>query len=146
MDWFLILASAHHLAVFALVGIFAVEFALIRPGLTGKQVRQLTTIDAVYGGIAMLVIAVGILRVWLGTPDPAYYLGNWAFWAKMAAFTVMGGLTLPPTLAIRRWVKAGDEAPPENEVRSARRYVHYQAMALVFIPIFAAAMALGYGA
>jgi putative membrane protein len=146
MDWSLILACAHHIAVFSLVGIFAAEFTLIRPGLTPAQLPGLSRIDAAYGGIATLVIIVGIVRVWLGTGDPSYYLGNWAFWAKMAAFTLMGILTIPPTLAIRRWLKAGDIAPSTAEIVSARRYVHLQAVALLFIPIFAAAMARGYGA
>lgn len=146
MDWSLILACAHHLAVFALVGIFAAEFVLIRPGLTGAQVSQLSKIDAAYGGLATLVILVGVIRVWFGTGDPGYYLANWVFWAKIAAFIIMGVFTIPPTLAIRRWLKAGEGTPPPAEIASARRYVHLQALALVFVPIFAAAMARGYGA
>jgi len=52
MDWNLILACAHHLAVFMLVAVFAAEFALLRPGLGGARLRQLARIDAAYGGIA----------------------------------------------------------------------------------------------
>lgn len=146
MDWSFILACAHHVAVFALVGVFAAEFALIRPGLSAAQVSQLSKIDAAYGGLAVLVIIVGVIRVWFGTGDPGYYLGNWAFWAKIGAFTIMGVLTIPPTLAIRKWLKAGEGAPPAGKIAAARRYVHLQAVALVFVPIFAAAMARGYGA
>jgi putative membrane protein len=50
---------------------------------------------------------------------------------------------------MRRWVKAGDGsenyAPPVAEVGRYRRFLHFQALALLFIPIFAAAMARGYG-
>ena len=42
----LILASAHHVAVFTLVALFAAEFALLRPGLGGARVVQLARIDA----------------------------------------------------------------------------------------------------
>lgn len=149
MDWNLILACAHHLAVFSLVGIFATEFALIRPGLGGARLGQLARIDAVYGAVATVVIIVGILRVWFGGVDPWYYLGNHAFWGKMAAFLVMGLLTIQPTMAIRRWVKAGagiaDYVVPEGEIGTSRRFVHLQAGMLLLIPIFAAAMARGYG-
>jgi len=149
MDWNLIMACAHHLAVFSLVGIFAAEFALIRPGLGGARLGQLARIDAAYGAVAGVVIVVGILRVCFGGVDPWYYLGNHAFWGKMAAFLVMGLLTIQPTLAIRRWAKAGegvvDYMVPESEIGTSRRFVHLQAGVLLLIPLFAAAMARGYG-
>ncbi|WIY52853.1 DUF2214 family protein [Devosia sp. YIM 151766] len=149
MDWDLILASAHHLMVFTLVALFAAEFALLRPGLSGGRLGQLARLDAGYGAVAGLVIVVGLLRIFFGSVDASYYWGNHAFWGKMAAFAVMGLLTIPPTLAIRRWVKAGQGhagyAPPADEIKANRRFVHLQAGALLLIPIFAAAMARGYG-
>lgn len=143
MDWALILAGAHHLAVFTLVAIFAAEFALVRPGLEGTRLAQVARIDAAYGAIAGVVIVIGLARVWFGGTDPWYYLTNHAFWGKMAAFTIMGLLTIPPTFAIRRWMKAGQAAP--GEVKTARRFIHLQAGVLLLIPLFAAAMARGYG-
>ncbi len=149
MDTDFLLASAHHLAVFTLVGIFAAEFALLRPGLTGTRLTQLSRLDAAYGAVAGIVIVVGIIRVIFGASGWQYYVGNHAFWGKMAAFVIMGLLTIPPTMAIRRWVKAGagtaDYAPPAAEVATSRRFIHLQAGVLLLIPIFAAAMARGYG-
>lgn len=149
MDWNLILAVAHHLAVFSLVGVFAAEFALLRPGLSGARIGQLAKVDAAYGGLAGLVVVVGIVRVVFGGVDPSYYLGNHMFWGKMAAFLAMGLLTIQPTMAIRRWVKAGagtiDYVVPVDEIGRSRRFVHLQAAVLLLIPIFAAAMARGYG-
>ena len=146
MDWDLVLACAHHVAVFGLVALFAAEFTLLRPGLSGERIGQLARIDAAYGGIAGLVIVVGIVRVIFGDMGWQYYLGNHAFWGKMAAFTIMGVLTIPPTMAIRRWEKAGaDHVPTPEEIGSNRRFLHLQASVLLLIPIFAAAMARGYG-
>ncbi len=149
MDWDLVLASAHHLAVFALVALFAAEFALLRPGLSGPRINQLARIDAAYGAVAGIVIVVGIVRVIFGGVGWEYYVGNHAFWGKMAAFLVMGLLTIPPTMAFRRWVKAGEGAdfyaPPDAEISRHRRFLHLQAGVLLLIPIFAAAMARGYG-
>lgn len=145
----LLLATGHHLVVFLLVAILAAEFVLLRPGLSGARIGQLARIDAAYGGVAALVIVVGVLRVIFGASGWEYYVANYAFWAKMAAFLVMGLLTIPPTLAIRRWLNAskGDAgyAVPLPEVASSRRYIHLQAGVLVLLPIFAAAMARGYG-
>ncbi|ODT80822.1 MAG: hypothetical protein ABS76_14685 [Pelagibacterium sp. SCN 64-44] len=149
MDWDLVLAIAHHLTVFTLVALFAAEFALLRPGLGGPRLRQLARIDAAYGAVALLVVVVGVLRVFFGAVDPGYYWGNIAFWGKMAAFLVMGLLTIQPTIAIRRWLKeakaVSDYAPRAAEVANSRRFVHLQAGVLLFIPAFAAAMARGYG-
>lgn len=149
MDWTLILACAHHLAVFSLVGVYAAEFALLRPGLAGARLAQLARLDAAYGALAGVVIVVGITRVWFGGVDPWYYLGNHAFWGKMAAFLVVGLLTIQPTVAIRRWAKAAEGVSgyvvPETEITTSRRFVHLQAGVLFLIPLFAAAMAQGYG-
>ncbi|ODT72734.1 MAG: hypothetical protein ABS75_02720 [Pelagibacterium sp. SCN 63-23] len=149
MDWDLLLAAAHHLAVLALVAIFAAEFALVRPGLGGPRIRQLARLDAAYGGIAALVIAVGLGRIFFGAVDPGYYWGNHAFWGKMMAFLATGLLTIPPTISIRRWVTtasgAADYTPPAGEIAASRRFLHLQAGMLLLVPIFAAAMARGYG-
>lgn len=145
MDVDLILAIAHHLVVFTLVGLYAAEVALLRPGLGGDAVRTLARIDAAYGGVAGLVIVVGIVRVIFGASGWEYYVANHAFWGKMAAFLVMGLLTIPPTLAIRRWVGAGADVVPVAEVAASRRYLYLQGLVLLLIPTFAAAMARGYG-
>lgn len=146
MDIDLLLAIGHHLAVFLLVAILAAEFALLRPGLSASRIAQLARIDAAYGGVAALVILIGVLRVIFGASGWEYYVANYAFWAKMAAFLLVGLLSIQPTLAIRRWNKAGaDYAAPEAEIAISRRYLRLQVALLVLIPIFAAAMARGYG-
>ena len=149
MDIDLALAIAHHLVVFLLVAILAAEFALLRPGLSTARIAQLARIDAAYGAVATLVILVGVFRVIFGASGWEYYVANSAFWAKMAAFLVMGLLTVPPTLAVRRWLKASQSeaaySVPSAEIATSRRYLNLQVGVLVLIPIFAAAMARGYG-
>ena len=146
----LILAIAHHLAVFTLVAIIAAEFALLRPGIEGKRLGQLGALDGAYGGVAGLVIIIGIIRVIFGSAGWEYYVGNWVFWAKMVAFIGVGLSSIPPTMAIARWRKtAKAEAgftPTAPDVSVARRFLYLQAGLLVLIPSFAAAMARGYGA
>jgi putative membrane protein len=144
VDFNLVLAIAHHLGVFALVGVFAAEFALLRPGIEGKRLIQLGKIDGAYGALAGLVIVVGILRVLFGGTGWEYYAGNWAFWAKMIAFIAVGLASIPPTLAIIRWRKAATP-PADADVNTARRFIHLQAALFLLVPAFAAAMARGYG-
>ena len=76
MDLDLVLAIGHHLAVFTLVGAMAAEFVLLRPGLDGVAVGRLARLDAVYGMAALLVVVVGIMRLYWGAAGPDCYLGN----------------------------------------------------------------------
>lgn len=148
-DLDLVLAILHHLAVFGFVGVMAAEYGLLRPGLSGERLQLLGRIDAAYGTIAGLVILAGVLRVIFGAAGYWYYLTNWAFWAKMAAFIVVGALSAPATRAILGWRKEGAENPsfvPEAAaVSRARNMLHVQFAVLVLVPTFAAVMARGYG-
>ena len=150
MDTGLLLAIGHHLSVFTLVGVIAAEFALLRPGIAGAQLRRLARIDAVYGAAAVLVVLVGVLRVYWGGAGPEYYFSNHAFWGKMAAFIVVGLLSISPTMALLRWQRMlrtdPGFAPPDNEVRKQRRFLHAELGFLILVPVFAAMMARGYGA
>ena len=146
----LILAGVHHLAVFTLVAVFASELVLLRPGLEGRRVGQLSAIDAAYGAAAGIVIVVGIIRVIFGASGWEYYVFNWAFWAKMAAFVAMGAVSVIPTRGYIGWRKAyaADQNfnPPADEIRRLRGFLFIEVGLVALVPIFAAAMARGYGA
>lgn len=145
----LVLAIAHHLAVFTLVGILAAEFTLIRPDLPNHRIPPLARLDVAYGAIAGLVIVVGILRVLFGTSGWQYYVTNYAFWGKMAAFVAIALCSLPPTAAIRRWHGQHRTdpgfVPPIAEIVGLRRFLHAQLAILAMVLVFAAMMARGYG-
>ncbi len=94
--------------------------------------------------LILAVLAVGFSRAIFAAKGWAYYSHNAFFWAKLATFAAIGLLSLPPTLAFMRWRKAA-LAPSEPDIRSARRYLHWELALFVFLPIFAAAMARGYG-
>ena len=145
----LVLAIAHHLCVFTLAGLLLAEVALLRPGIAGDRLRQIGTIDAAYGAVAGLIVVVGVLRVLFGDKGADYYVHNWAFWLKMAAFVAVGLLSVPPTLAILGWRKQlkADPAftPDPGLVARLRGFFAGEIIAFAFIPAFAAAMARGYG-
>ena len=97
------LAIAHHLIVFMLVAILAVQIALIRPGITAEQVVRLRTIDGFYGSLAGLILFFGILRVMYGARGQEFYAENPVFWMKMAAFALVGLISIQPTVRIYGW-------------------------------------------
>lgn len=145
----LVFAILHHVAVFALVGALAAEAALMRDASTREGVARLIRLDGLYGGLAMAVIIVGLLRVFHGVRGWEFYVYYWAFWAKMAAIAVVGLMSIPPTLRFRRWQKAMTSdtayAVPQGEIADVRRWIHRQFLVLALVPVFAAVMARGIG-
>ena len=145
----LLLAIAHHLLVFSLAGIIGVEFVLIRGDLPAATLKRLTGIDRHYGIIAMLIVVIGVCRVIFGLKGWEFYVYNWVFWAKMAAFAIVGLLSIIPTVRFISWNRQATANPsfavPAAELASVQTYIRVEAGIFLLIPIFAAAMARGYG-
>ncbi len=141
----LILAILHHLAIVTLIVLLAIEFALLKPGMAGCDLRRLIKVDAGYGAVAGFVIAVGICRVIWGAKGADFYLSNPWFWAKMASFAAIGLLSIPPTIALLKWRKALKQnsqfLPPDIDLTRLRRFVHAEVALLALVVVFAAAMA-----
>jgi len=140
----LVLAIAHHVLVFAIFGILFAEFVAVRPGMNGTTVLRIASIDLWYGVFAVAAVAVGFCRAIFAAKGWTYYSHNAFFWAKIATFAGIGLLSAPPTIAFIRWRKSGS-VPDDDAIRTARRYLHVELALFVLLPIFAAAMARGYG-
>jgi putative membrane protein len=138
------LAIAHHLLIFGIFGIICAEFWAVRPGVTSATVARIASIDLWYGILAAAVIAVGFCRAIFAAKGWAYYSHNAFFWAKILSFAVIGILSVPPTVKYIRWRKSGT-VPGDPDIQGVRRYLHAELALFVFLPIFAAAMARGYG-
>jgi putative membrane protein len=143
----LLLAIFHHLLVFSLAAILAAEWVLVRSGLSGPSLRLLARIDGAYGGIAMGVIVIGASRVYFGLRSWEFYVYSYAFWAKMAAFAIVGLLSIRPTLRILGWRRMLGEtgAVADGEILAVRSWLKAEIAVFALIPIFAAAMARGIG-
>ncbi|MHA6644808.1 DUF2214 family protein [Mesorhizobium sp. A623] len=143
------LAILHHLLVFSLAGIIGAEFVLVRGDLSRSTINRLARIDRHYGLVAMLIILVGVGRVVYGLKGWEFYVYNWVFWAKMAAFLAVGLLSIRPTMRYIAWNRHAGADPqfqvPATELASVRSAVRTQAVVFLLIPVFAAAMARGYG-
>jgi putative membrane protein len=138
------LAIAHHLLIFGIFGIICAEFWAVRPGVTSATVARIASIDLWYGIFAAAVIIVGFGRAIFAAKGWTYYSHNAFFWAKIATFAAIGILSVPPTVTFIRWRKSGG-LPGDADIRRVRRYLHAELALFVFLPIFAAHMARGYG-
>ena len=145
----LLLACLHHLVVFSLVAIPAAELALMRGPLGAVRVAHLARLDAMYGLLAMLILAIGFGRVFWGAKGSAFFLHNPVFWAKIGLFALVGLVSAVPTVRLLRWKKVVQRdagfVVQEPDVASTRRWLTVELALFVPIPLLAAAMARGIG-
>jgi len=140
----LVLAVAHHLLIFSLFGVLMAEFVVVRPGMTNVMVERIAAIDLWYGVLAALILAVGFGRAIFAAKGWLYYSHNAFFWAKIGVFVIIGLLSVPPTLAFIRW-RSGADAPEDPQISRIRGLLWAEVVLFLLLPVFAAAMARGYG-
>ena len=145
-----ILASLHHVAVFALMGLIVAELVIVSPEMNARALKRVAAIDLYFGVVAAIVVVFGVLRVIYGAKGYEYYIGNHVFWTKMLLFVIIGLLSIAPTqryLAWGRRLRADAAFRPEAaDIRRVKLFIHIEATLFLLIPIAAAAMARGYGA
>ncbi|MDV0438304.1 DUF2214 family protein [Xanthomonas sacchari] len=141
----LLLAALHHLAMLLLIAALVAEWTLLRGPLERIQLTRLVRIDAIYGVAALLILAIGALRVRYGLKGADYYLHNPWFWAKLGTFAAIGLLSLVPTLRLLRWRRQArrqpDWAPPPAQVRTLQRLLGLELALVAALVVLAAAMA-----
>lgn len=140
-----ILAFLHISAILTLVVFITSEAALTRSEwLNAAVVERLARIDIIYAIAAALVLATGLLRVYLGVKGSDWYWSQWLLHAKIGLFVLIALISIKPTLAFRRWVKAlraTGALPGADEVRNVRRWVMMQAHLIALIPLLAVFLA-----
>jgi putative membrane protein len=145
-----ILASLHHVAVFALMGLIVAELVIVSPDMTARALKRVAAVDLYFGIVAAAVVVFGVLRVIYGAKGYEYYIGNHVFWLKMLLFVIIGLLSVAPTMRYLAWgrsLRANASFRPEiADIRRVKLFIHIEATLFLLIPIAAAAMARGYGA
>ena len=143
------LAIVHRLLVFTLAGILAFELGTVSLTMKRDEIFRVGRVDNWYGILAGVIIVVGFVRAAVAAKGWAYYEVNVFFWAKIATFVLVGLLSIPPSVAIIRWRTALKSdaafAPPVDAIRRVRGYLWAEAALFLLLPVFAAAMARGYG-
>lgn len=139
----LALALVHHILVFGLVALLAMEGLILKDATLDPA--RLVRLDGRYGLVAGLVVAVGVCRVIWGGKGWAFYEANPFFWGKVGLFLILGLVSIGPTLLFIRWRRASAGAasftPPAAELKRARTGVGLEALLLVPLLACAAAMA-----
>ncbi|HEY2034799.1 MAG TPA: DUF2214 family protein [Rhizomicrobium sp.] len=142
-------AIGHHLLIFALAGVIAFEVGVVKPSISAADIVRVAKADAWYGILAALIIIVGFARANFAAKGWVYYSHNHFFWAKIGTFALVGLLSIQPTLQYIKWrraLKADPSALPDAAaIKTVRRFLWLEVFFFAWIPIFAAAMARGFG-
>jgi putative membrane protein len=144
-----IMAFLHHLAAFTVVGALVAEVVLFKPPLTVVQARRLQRTDSVFGLAAVVLLIVGLLRVFFFEKGAGYYFSDAFFLTKLVAFVVAAIISIYPTVLFLSWSKALKEgiAPDisADKIRRARMCLMWELTAIVVILFCAPLMARGFG-
>jgi len=142
-------AFLHHLCAFTLTACLIYEFIAYRRELTLAEARRLQRVDLAYGISAGLLLVFGLLRVFFFEKGVNFYVHSPFFWVKMAAFAIVGILSIDPTVRYIRWNNTIREnvAPEisENVYKRTRVLLWLEMAGIVVILLAAPMMARGIG-
>jgi putative membrane protein len=97
----------------------------------------------------MLLIVVGLLRVFFTEKGASYYFGSAPFLVKITLFVIVGLLSIKPTREFLSWrsTLAQQQLPAftDEKRQMIRRMIHIELTLLVIIMLCAALMARGIG-
>ena len=145
-----LMATLHHIAAFAVTATLVYEFLAFRKNLTVYEARRILQVDSAYGISALILIIVGLLRVFFFEKGSAFYLNNTMYWVKMGLFILVGLLSIYPTVRFLKWrIALKENNAPEitdDEYKKIRLFVHLELTGILLILIVAPMMARGIGA
>ena len=139
----------HHLLAFTLTACLVYEFIAYHRNMGLAEIRRIQRVDLVYGISAGLLLLIGLLRVFFFEKGINFYLNNPFFWVKMAAFLLVGLLSIDPTIRYIRWNRTlrQNEVPEisETEYRRTRLLLSLEVIGIAVILLAAPMMARGIG-
>jgi putative membrane protein len=129
------------LGVLGVVSMLTHELILINRPIRNSTIAHLARIDGVYGMSSIIVVVTGLL-MWLevGKP-PAFYERDGLIYYKLAIFSIVGLLSIYPTVY---FVKNRKNVPLDEIVQLPRIFksvVLLEVVLVYLIPVIAVVMA-----
>ena len=94
----IIVRSIHFIAIFLVVASVFAELCLVEEKVSRERIKQLAKIDGIYGIASIIVVGVGFLLWFVVGKDASFYSGNLIFYFKIGLFSLVGVLSLIPTI------------------------------------------------
>lgn len=144
MDLIIFVRYLHFISLFGVVACLVSEYCLIKQEMTAAEVKKVFKIDGLYGLMAILVVAAGLI-LWFGIgKPPEYYTKNPVFHIKVGLYIIVGLLSLYPTRFLWKYRKL-DEQERVTVPGKIKKVIMVELIILFLIPLLASTMAQGVG-
>ena len=144
-----LVAFLHFTTALLVVSMILFEALTFTESLTMSIAKRIQQADMIYLISALLVVAIGFLRVYYFEKGSAYYFSNWLFWVKIGSFIAVGLLSIYPTIKFIKWGKELKEnKPPKVSLRdytTISLLLKIELIGIIIMLISASFMAKGYG-
>jgi putative membrane protein len=146
-----IVAGFHLLALGLGLGAVLTRGNVLREPITVQSLQRAFRADALWGIAAALWVVTGVWRMAKLEKGLDYYFANHFFLTKMSLFGLILVLEAWPMIVLIRWragLRRGLNVPDFALPATAKRMAtisHVEALLVVLMVFFAAAMARGYG-
>ena len=139
----------HFVGIISLFIALWIEFLLFRPTISNYFAKIIRKADAIYGIASGVIMATGFAKLLKYGKGAEYYWHNHLLWGKMILFTIIGILSIVPTIYFFKWkneVKAGNDiSVPDSKFKQLRRIILIEIVIACLIPLLAVFMARGFG-
>ena len=142
-----LLAFLHFVFAFGVIFSIFYERLVIKKLLTRQSVSRLRKTDGFYGLSALLLLAIGFIRVFYFEKGSEFYFSNPFFHLKLALFVLIGLLSIYPTVRFMKWKKmfAAQETLELNdrEYNRITRILNIEIALVILLLLSASLMAKG---
>lgn len=139
----------HFFGIFVLLSSLVVELVLFKKDIHVKDAKTILQADVFYGLASILIMATGLLKMFVFGKGSAYYLHNHILWTKLMLFAIVGVLSIYPTIYFFKWRKVLKESSeiivPQQKFIVIKRIIIIEIVIVFCIPFLATLMARGFG-
>ena len=144
-----LVAFLHHILAFTMFGCVFTAHLIFKPGLTLAEAKKILRLDSIFWISGILILGLGLSRVFWFEKGAQYYMKNSFFHAKTGLFVLLLVLALYPTTRFLKWKPALKEGRvPEITPKDSKMILmclRTEMLLLVAIIACAAAIAKGMG-
>lgn len=142
-----IVTYLHFAGIITLFASLVIEYVLFKPQLSIEKRVLIRKADAYYGLASVIILATGFMKAFMYGKGADYYFHNTFIWLKLILFTIIGLLSIYPTVVFFKWKKLNDSdlVLQEKQYKGIKRIILLELLLAFFIPLFATLMARGLG-
>ena len=139
----------HFVSIILLFVALTVEKILFKQSIDQKTARRILVFDSLYGIAALILLTTGLLKFFLYGKGSGYYIHNYLMWIKLALFSIVGILSIYPTVYFLKWrkiLKRDEEVVISEEAyKKISLLIHLELAIAILIPLLATLLARGFG-